>query len=312
MDTVRLAYRDDDRTPPLYCIKAMAERHYDLNVEIIRIEGSAAYEAAIFDGSADMICEHLEYLYEETAQGRHRATMFLCPVTETDARLVVGPDVHTVDDLRGKAIAVRDRGRPHAIRMQLRQLGIEQEVTLVTVSDDVVGRWAQWRTILSGECAATFIPPLNIAPALAAGLRPLEVPGLQQIGHFAHACASDFAGAYDDRMFRYVKSAIHAFVLMKLRREEALEIVAGEPARLLGLHDDPVELERQFDCIAASLQTHPYPTPAAIANTFEIACAEWPGAGGINPLTLWDLHWVKQLDDEGFIDTLLRELSGQR
>ena len=308
METVRLAYRDHDRTPPVYCIKAMAAQHYDLNVEIVHISGSAEYEAAIFDGSADIICEHQEYLYEEVAQGRHRATMFLCPVPDTDARLVVGPDTQTVDDLRGKAIAVRDRGRPHAIRMQLRQLGIEREVTLVTVADDAVGRWAQWKTVVSGECAATFIPPLNIAPALEAGLRPLEVPALQLIGHFAHGCASDFASAYDDLMFRYVKSSIHAFALMKMRRDEALQLVAGEPARLMGLQDNPAELERQFDCIAASLQIRPYPTPAGIANTYEIACDEWPGAAGINPMTLWDVHWVKQLDDEGWIDALIAEL----
>ena len=46
-------------------------------------------------------------------------------------------------------------------------------------------------------------------------------------------------------------------------------------------------------------------TPQAIAATYEIACDEY-GAQGINPLALWDLHWVKELDDEGFIDALLR------
>jgi hypothetical protein len=112
-------------------------------------------------------------------------------------------------------------------------------------------------------------------------------------------------------MFRYVKSAIHAFALMKLAPDEALDIVAGEPARLMGLADNPPELARQFGCIAASLQLRPYPTPAGIANTYEIACAEWPGAAGINPLMLWDVHWVKQLDDEGFVATLLAELGGR-
>ncbi len=308
MDTVRLAYRDHDRTPPLFCIKAMAEKHYDLNVDIIHVQENAAYESAIFDGSADMICEHTEYLYEEAAQGRRQATMFLCPVRDTDGQLVVGPATHSIEDLRGKAIAVRNRGRPHAIRMQLRHLGLEGSVELVTVADEDVGRWRQWQTILDGTCAGTFVPCLNIAPALEAGLRVLPIPPLQLIGHFPHACASDYATAYEDLMLRYTKSAIHAFALMKLRRTEALEIVAGEPARLMGLANNRTELERQFDCIAESVHTRPYPTPAGIANTYEIACAEWPGSVGINPLTLWDLHWVKQLDDEGFIEKLVAQL----
>lgn len=310
MERVRLAYRDNDRTPVIYCIKTLAARHYGLDVEIVQIRGTAEYEAAIFEGAADLICEHMEYLYEEAALGRHRATMFLCPVAATDDRLVVGPEVRAVEDLRGKAIAVRDRGRPYAVTMQVRRLGLEGSVTLVPVSDDEVGRWRQWTTILDGRCAGTFVPCLNLAPALEAGLHVLSVPPLPYVGHFAHACASAYAAAHGDTLARYVRAAVHAIGLIKLRREEALEIVADQPAKLMGLERHPEELARQLDCIADTLQLKPYPTPEAIANTYEIACAEWPGARGINPLTLWDLHWVKQLDDEGFIDRLTALLGG--
>jgi hypothetical protein len=136
----------------------------------------------------------------------------------------------------------------------------------------------------------------------------LDVPQLQFVGHFAHACATDYAAAHDDVMTRYVESAIHAICLLKFKRQEALQIVADEPARLMRLVDDPAELERQVGCIAEMLQPKPYPSPVGIANTYEFACAEWPGSAGINPLTLWDLHWLKQLDDEGVIDTLIGEM----
>ena len=32
------------------------------------------------------------------------------------------------------------------------------------------------------------------------------------------------------------------------------------------------------------------------------------GAKRLNPLSLWDLHWVKELDDAGFIDDLTSRL----
>jgi hypothetical protein len=38
---IRLAYRDNDRTPVIYCIKAMAERHYGVNFEVAQIESSS-------------------------------------------------------------------------------------------------------------------------------------------------------------------------------------------------------------------------------------------------------------------------------
>jgi hypothetical protein len=93
---------------------------------------------------------------------------------------------------------------------------------------------------------------------------------------------------------------------MILRKDDALKIVAQEPMKRMKITDRR-ELERQFDSIVKLLQLKPYPTPQAIANTFEIATAEF-GAADINPLTLWDLHWVKELNGNGFIDGLIEQM----
>ena len=42
---VKLAYRDVDRTPVIYCIQEMARRHYDLEVDVVRIQPTEEYEA---------------------------------------------------------------------------------------------------------------------------------------------------------------------------------------------------------------------------------------------------------------------------
>jgi glycine betaine/choline ABC-type transport system substrate-binding protein len=142
MRTLRLAYRDDDRTPVIFCIKEMARRHYDIDVEVVQIKGTEVYEAALFDGSCDVIIEHLEYLYDEAVKGKKSQSM-----------------------------------------------------------------------------------------------------------------------------------------------------------------------ERQFDAIAKGLKPRPYPTPQAIVNTYDMAVLDYLDAKDLNPLSLWDLHWVKQLDDEGFIDGLITNLA---
>src|SRR5439155_27271873 len=93
MDTVRLAYRDNDRTPVIYCIKEMAARHYDLNVEIMRVHDNDAYEQGVFDGSFDMFCEHLGYLFQEVAPRGKKATMCLAPGGGTQEPLLGAPDL---------------------------------------------------------------------------------------------------------------------------------------------------------------------------------------------------------------------------
>jgi hypothetical protein len=86
-----------------------------------------------------------------------------------------------------------------------------------------------------------------------------------------------------------------------------MKVVTKEPMQRMEI-SDVQELEKHFDAIVGKLQIKPYPTPQALANTYEIACDEY-GAQGLNPLALWNMHWVKELDDEGFIDALIGDMS---
>ncbi|MET0584141.1 MAG: hypothetical protein ABW099_04605 [Candidatus Binatia bacterium] len=302
MPSVRLAYRDEDRTPVIFCIKEMAQRHYGVNVEVILIKGTRDYEAALFNDACDVIIEHLEYLYPAAAQGK-KVTLFCAPSLARGLELVVPAEVQNVQAFRGQNLAVRTSGRPHALVMWLRMMGLENDMKIQMVSDSEVGRWGQWKKVLNGECIATFMSDLYLPDALAAGLKVLPVPDLPVVAHYAQACLSEFAREKSDLLRDYTKAVIHAVCLMILRKDEALEIVAQEPMKRMKITDGR-ELERQYDSIVKLLQLKPYPTPTAIANTFEIAAAEF-GAADINPLTLWDLHWVKELDDNGFIDNLV-------
>ena len=86
MDTVRVAYRDDDRTPVIYCIKEMGAKHYGINVEVLKIKDYGAFEASLFNDTADVLIDHVEFLYAEAAKGK-KITFFCAP------RIVRGLDL---------------------------------------------------------------------------------------------------------------------------------------------------------------------------------------------------------------------------
>jgi len=46
--------------------------------------------------------------------------------------------------------------------------------------------------------------------------------------------------------------------------------------------------------------------PIGVVTDRDIVCRTV--AKGLNPLSLWDYHWVKQVDDEGFIDRLIERM----
>ncbi len=307
MQEVKLAYRDNDRTPVIFCIQEMASRYYGIDVKVKQIRGAAEYEAAIFDGAADVIIERMDYLFAEAAKGR-KVTMFCAPVITSGMDLVVPNHVKGIDDLKGKKIAVRAAGRPYTVALRIRKMGLEKEVERIIVTDEEVGRWGQWKKVLNGECVATYMTPIYLPEAVAAGLKVLETPELQVIGHFAQACSTKFARENHELLGGYVRSVVHALCLMKFRRDETMNIVSQEPMRRMKIQDRK-ELARQVDSIIHELQVKPYPTPEGITNSHEISTDEWPAGRTLeNPLTLWDLHWLKQLDDEGFIDQLIREM----
>jgi hypothetical protein len=309
MNKLRLGYRDDDRTPVIFCIKEMARRHYDLDVDVVQIKGNDEYEAALFDGSCDVIIEHLEYLYEKAVIGE-KIVFFSAPSKGGGLELTVPPQVREIADLKGGTMAMRPSGQPHAVIQWLRMMGLEKSVETRFYHDKDVGRWGQWKKVADGECIGAFMSPLYLPQALAAGLKVLDTAEIPIVGHYAQACLARFAREKADILRDYVKASIHAVCLMAHDRAEALKIVAGEPMKRMKI-GDKAELERQFDTIVKSLKPKPYPTVQAIANTYEIATVEYPGAAGVNPLSLWDLHWVKELDDEGFIDGLITRLRSQ-
>ena len=302
MQTLTLAYRDTDRTPIIFAIREMARRYYDLAVRVVQIRGEEAFEAALLNGSCDVIIEHLEYLYDEAAKGKN-ITMCCAPSKGGGLHLVVPQQVRGVEEFRGKTMAVRSSGQPYAVTLWLRMMGLEKDVATLIVDDEEVGRWRQWKKVVSGECIATFMSPLYLPQALAAGLKVLPVPEIPIVGHFAQACLSEFANKRPELMRDYVKAVLHALVWLTARRDEALATLTPELKACMKLEED-AELKRRFDSIAGGIKTKPYPRPEAIANTYEIATQEYEGAKGLNPLSLWDLLWVKELDDDGFIDGL--------
>lgn len=310
MEHLRLAYRDNDRAVVIFAIQEMARRYYDLDVEILRIPGTQEYEAALPDHTADVIIEHLEYAYGDPLRGRD-VTMFSAPVLTAETEMVVAPGIEDVGQLAGKRVAIRSTGRFFSTVLRLKAMGLEDRVERSIVTDAEVGRWGQWKKVASGECAATFMSPIYLKPALDAGLKVLDTPQIPVVGLFAQGCLTSFAAANDEAMRRYVQAMTHALAWLRLRREEALELGYGRPMELMGI-ESREEFAWRFDAIVKPLRARSYPTAAAVSNMYQIASAEFPGCAGQNPLATWDLHWLKQIDDGGFIDSFEERLTAHQ
>src|SRR5919199_717808 len=66
--------------------------------------------------------------------------MFCAPVLRNGLELVVRPEVEDVAALRGTTLAIRSPGRPHAIVLRLRKMGLEGQVATTIVPGEDAGR----------------------------------------------------------------------------------------------------------------------------------------------------------------------------
>jgi hypothetical protein len=74
-------------------------------------------------------------------------------------------------------------------------------------------------------------------------------------------------------------------------------------SQLLKMQSDE-EWNCLYDNQAESLERAPYPSIEAIQNVFALAVKRDPEIKEFNPLILWDLHYVKEIDDSGYVRRL--------
>jgi hypothetical protein len=54
------------------------------------------------------------------------------------------------------------------------------------------------------------------------------------------------------------------------------------------------------------MEKKPYPTTDAVKNVYRAALILYPEVKDLNPLSMWDLRYTRELDEEGFFDRLYR------
>ncbi len=91
---------------------------------------------------------------------------------------------------------------------------------------------------------------------------------------------------------------------IKTKREEMWEVMQEDVAVELGIEDLRV-LEYLHNHNLYILEPRLYPNAEAIKNAFDLAVMEEPEiADRLNPMSLWDLHVLRSIDESGFINKL--------
>ncbi len=160
----------------------------------------------------------------------------------------------------------------------------------------------KWGFVKNGKVDACFLTPPQTVFAERAGLKIIDIEPLPMINFTTVSTSAAFVQKHPELCERFIKGLIEGIANFKNQPEKAKAIIKQRHNSEGQLDDEMVEL--LYNDLARILEPKLYPTMAAIDNVYQEALRVDPDARKVNPLSLWDMHIVRKIDNSGFIDKL--------
>jgi ABC-type nitrate/sulfonate/bicarbonate transport system substrate-binding protein len=289
--------------------KAGIWRQMGITVHFTYCDSSSEAEAALFEGRVDLVSGNHISPYALVARGKPIVSL-ASPTNGVTDRLVSREPLESVAQIRGKRVVdttILDSGGGYNhIRgnhmLYVLEAGLElQEVRWVEITDKMSGefRAAQLEAMKRGEGDVTFVTG-DTRKYEEAGFSVLQLPRLPMINGPTLTTTVTALNKYDRFGERLVRAQVLGIHYARTHREETEKMLEGLKQR------EPEARGVSYNSVA-KLAAKPYPDLQAVANAYRLCCMKAPEANEISPLALWDLHFLRRLDNSGFIDGLYKD-----
>ena len=218
--------------------------------------------------------------------------------------MVAGQGIQKVEDLKGKRVLIDDSdshpGLSVWLYLRLRGLEGEGSVELVNGGGKTTDRV---RKVMAGEYDATFVGAVDQMRVRAAGANVIEVSTMPMIEGVTITTTTTYVNSHEEEVRGLLLALVDTIHFFKTRRHDTLDIINRTSRDLLRLQSDE-ELATFYKNQESTLERKPYPSMEAIQNVFALALKTKPEIQGFNPIAMWDLHYLRGIDDSGYIDRL--------
>jgi ABC-type nitrate/sulfonate/bicarbonate transport system substrate-binding protein len=296
MDKVKFPYRSDGHLALLHVIhESGAWAKHGLDVEYDLYIGPDEAHAAVQKGEVEFVSGNHISPYPARLKG-DRWLYLGQTVNLYSHRLVVRPDskIEKISDLRGKKVAGSGHHPSSNNWLFLKQNGLDADKGDIQLSR-VRGVKLQ-DLVKSGEADACLVTAPNDVLAMRAGLRVIPIPPLPMIYFTTISTGSAFAAKHPDIVERFLKGVAEGIHFFKTQKEKVTAVLRN---KLEDEDREPELVEALYNDLAPLLEPTLYPTVAAIQNVFELAVHDHPECAKVNPLSLWNLHYLRALEDRG-------------
>jgi ABC-type nitrate/sulfonate/bicarbonate transport system substrate-binding protein len=319
MDKISFPYRSSTHLPLLHVVAESGSwEKYGLEVEYDeRISSGRAHEG-VLKGDVEFVGGNHVSPYGRRARG-DRWIYLGQTVNVVPARALavhVDSGISGIADLREKVVGTRGSHPGLNDWLQLKQHGLDTDRDQVKIVSQLEGESIDpanpnhedeaepiWEWVRDRKVDAAFV---DTAQRFLAEKQPklkiVDVPAFPMIYFTTISSSLQFVESHPDIVERFLRGMIEGIHFFKTQPERTAQIIK-ERYDKVGRLDDDVARSVQA-AMAEVLEPKLYPSSAAIANVYEEGVRQDADAKKINPMALWDVHFLRRLDDSGFVDAL--------
>lgn len=283
--------------------KGFFEKH-GLQVNLVQMSGGSKAIAAMISGDIEICQIAASPVINAVAAGQD-IVLVAGLYNKFPAALVTQPGITTLEELRGKTIAITAPGEATeaAARLSLQELGLDPDTDVILLN---IGSGAERILAMeAGTVDASFLSPPHLHILLGKGypmlfdLSEVNVP----YAHTAIATSRKFIQENRPAVLAFMKGLIEASYAIRTDSEGAKVTMAKYME--LDINDNSGELDDAYqNVILAYLEDVPYPSLEGLQTLINIGVQTNPDAANVTPEQLVDMSLIKELEESGFIDSV--------
>ena len=239
------------------------------------------------------------YLGQSVSQNR------LSLITRADA------GIDKVTDIRKKKFGTKGRHPGLNDWLYLKQSGLDEDREDFEMirfggfsDDDRRQKMSLIEAVKTGEVDACFLAQPKREFAIRDGLKVIDIPIQPMIWFTTVSSSLPFVQKHPDVVKRVLMALLDGIAYFKMQPEKTIRI-------LMEKHDKEGKLDldaatKLYNDLSPMLEPKLYPSLAAVFNVYEEAKRQSKDAERIHPLALWDFHFLREIDDTGYIDNLYK------
>ncbi len=320
MDHIQFPYRSSSHLALMHVIHQSGawERH-GLVVDFDRIISREDAHELVPKGKVEFVSGNHVSTYAKRAQGDTWAYLGQT-ASRNRLALITRPDIgiEKLQDVRKRKFGSRGRHPGLNTWLYLKQSGLDPDTDQVEIVREAreelpdgtkkVKRKGLLDMLADGEIDACFLGQPRREFARRRGLKVIEIAPQPMVYFVTLSSSLKMVRDHPDIVKRVIKAVLEGIAYFKINREKTIQILLNHHSKEDALDRDGAE--KLYDYLAPTLEPKLFPGLDAVANVYLEALKQDEGNGDaarIHPLELWNFHFLREIDNSGFIRDLYRD-----